>query len=36
MPFVNGALYTQKNQPGIAKMGNPLKFIGSRSGGELT
>lgn len=35
MPFVNGALYTQKNQPGIAQDGNHLKFIGSRSGRRI-
>ncbi len=35
MPFVNGALYTQKNQPGIAQDGNHLKFIGSRCGRRI-
>lgn len=31
-PFVNGALYTEKNSPGIAEQGNHIKRIGSRSG----
>lgn len=31
-PFVNGALYTEKNAPGIAEGGNNIKRIGSRSG----
>lgn len=31
-PFVNGALYTEKNKPGIAESGNHVKMIGSRSG----
>ncbi|MBK7098623.1 MAG: hypothetical protein IPH58_10055 [Sphingobacteriales bacterium] len=35
MPFVNGALYTKKNQSGIAQGGNNQKLIGSKSGRRL-
>lgn len=34
-PFVNGAVYTSKNTPGIAESGNHIKMIGSRSGRSL-
>lgn len=34
-PFVNGAVYTEKNMPGIAEAGNHLKLIGTRSGRRL-
>lgn len=35
MPFVNGALYTNKNMPGIEEAGNHIKFIGSRTGRSI-
>lgn len=31
-PFVNGALYTEKNTAGITESGNNIKMIGTRSG----
>ncbi|GAB3425669.1 phage baseplate assembly protein V [Niabella aquatica] len=34
-PFVNGALYTEKNTPGITESGNNIKMIGTRSGRRL-
>jgi hypothetical protein len=34
-PFVNGAVYTQKNKPGIAEKGNNIKLIGTRTGRRL-
>lgn len=31
-PFVNGALYTEKNKPGIDQAGNNIKIIGTKTG----
>lgn len=31
-PFVNGAVYTEKNTPGIAEGGNNIKMIGTHTG----
>lgn len=31
-PFVNGAVYTDKNKSGIAEAGNNIKLIGTRTG----
>ncbi|MEE6186510.1 type VI secretion system Vgr family protein [Niabella digestorum] len=35
LPFVSGAVYTQRNLPGLAEVGNHVKRIGSRSGRRL-
>lgn len=34
-PFVNGAVYTDKNKSGISEGGNHIKMIGSRTGRSL-
>ncbi len=34
-PFVNGSVYTDKNQSGIAESGNHIKMIGSRTGRSI-
>lgn len=35
MPFVLGAVYSEKNKPGVPESGNDVKMIGTRSGRRI-